>query len=539
MTFLLASALALGTSVREGVASDTQSPSSDGGGTYYVSTTGSDTNPGTASAPFQSFNKAISMLAAGDELQIYGGTYTQQLSVTKSGTSSAPIRIKAVPGQTVIIDGEGTRDELVLVPDGASSVNISDLTCRNASVVCVLLRGTYINVSNFEVSGAEKFGIRVTGSYVTVENSSIHDNVLENVNGTNTTGGWGSALRSAQATGDNNVFRFNDVFHNWGEGIIAGSSSSQVYGNTVHDNFSKNIYVGNTHDVDVYQNVTYSTDPEWFRSGNPADCISLSEELINPTYGAQLGNIRVFNNITSNCKTGIGYSYAEVSDNGCDNCLFAFNTITSSENACIKVISGPKNHIEIADNICSAGIINVPSGDISVHDNLMGDAHLTGGPMNDPDSYRLLPDSPAIGAGVDVGISSDFYGVLRPPFDIGAIQFEAASPTPTSTSTPTATASATATSTPTATATASATATSTSTPTASPTSSPSATSAVTPAREDVNRDGRLDVLDVQLCVNVFLGTQTDPVIVARADVNGDSTVNVLDVQTIVNAFLNG
>jgi len=49
----------------------------------------------------------------------------------------------------------------------------------------------------------------------------------------------------------------------------------------------------------------------------------------------------------------------------------------------------------------------------------------------------------------------------------------------------------------------------------------------------------VNVLDVQLCVNVFLGTQTDPGIVARADINGDGSVNVLDVQTIVNAFLHG
>jgi hypothetical protein len=49
----------------------------------------------------------------------------------------------------------------------------------------------------------------------------------------------------------------------------------------------------------------------------------------------------------------------------------------------------------------------------------------------------------------------------------------------------------------------------------------------------------VNVLDVQLCVNVFLGTQTDPGIVARADVNGDGAVNVLDVQAIVNTYLQG
>jgi hypothetical protein len=61
----------------------------------------------------------------------------------------------------------------------------------------------------------------------------------------------------------------------------------------------------------------------------------------------------------------------------------------------------------------------------------------------------------------------------------------------------------------------------------------------TPQPEDLNQDGRIDVLDVQLCVNVFLGSETDPGIVARADVNSDGSVNVLDVQLVVNTFLGG
>ena len=39
-------------------------------------------------------------------------------------------------------------------------------------------------------------------------------------------------------------------------------------------------------------------------------------------------------------------------------------------------------------------------------------------------------------------------------------------------------------------------------------------------------------------MNVFLGSQTDPEISARADVNSDGSVNVLDVQIVVNTFLN-
>jgi hypothetical protein len=49
----------------------------------------------------------------------------------------------------------------------------------------------------------------------------------------------------------------------------------------------------------------------------------------------------------------------------------------------------------------------------------------------------------------------------------------------------------------------------------------------------------VNVLDVQLCVNVILETETDPGIVALADVNDDGSVNVLDLQLIVNIILSG
>lgn len=58
-------------------------------------------------------------------------------------------------------------------------------------------------------------------------------------------------------------------------------------------------------------------------------------------------------------------------------------------------------------------------------------------------------------------------------------------------------------------------------------------------RQDLNLDGEVNVLDVQLCVNVFLGTEALPEIVSRADVNQDSEVNVLDVQAIVNTYIAG
>lgn len=56
---------------------------------------------------------------------------------------------------------------------------------------------------------------------------------------------------------------------------------------------------------------------------------------------------------------------------------------------------------------------------------------------------------------------------------------------------------------------------------------------------DLNGDGGVNVLDVQLCVNVFLGVERNPSIVARSDVNQDGQVDVLDVQAITNIVLGG
>jgi Concanavalin A-like lectin/glucanases superfamily/Dockerin type I domain len=138
-----------------------------------------------------------------------------------------------------------------------------------------------------------------------------------------------------------------------------------------------------------------------------------------------------------------------------------------------------------------------------------------------------------------------------------------ATATPTATSTPTRTPTATPTATPTSslTMTASSTASATSTPTSSAaptytsTQTPTSSSTVTPAPSatraptlipsvtpgglvgDLTQDGIVDVVDLQLCINVVLGTETDPGIVQRADLSSDGSANIVDVQQLVNIIL--
>ncbi len=159
---------------------------------YYVSTTGSDTNPGTATLPFKTFSKAVPFLTAGSTLQVMAGTYTETLTLSTSGTASAPI---TVIGNGAIVNMQGSK---------ANGIVVS---------------GSYVNLSGFEAMGATDFGILVTGRNVIVENNIVHDNVTRNGVGTcglSTT--WGSALK-VKVGGENTTIRNNTVYDNCGEGI--------------------------------------------------------------------------------------------------------------------------------------------------------------------------------------------------------------------------------------------------------------------------------------------------------------------------------
>jgi hypothetical protein len=56
-------------------------------------------------------------------------------------------------------------------------------------------------------------------------------------------------------------------------------------------------------------------------------------------------------------------------------------------------------------------------------------------------------------------------------------------------------------------------------------------------QEDINMDGVVDVLDVQLWLNVSSGVETHPGIVERADVNSDGGIGEIDLQLILSAIL--
>lgn len=78
---------------------------------YYVAPNGNDSNPGTISQPWLTWQKGFSTVSAGDVLYIRGGNYTGMYGdghgvkiSGRDGSSSSRITVLAYPGETPVLD---------------------------------------------------------------------------------------------------------------------------------------------------------------------------------------------------------------------------------------------------------------------------------------------------------------------------------------------------------------------------------------------------------------------------------------------------
>ena len=74
--------------------------------TWYLSPTGSDSDPGTYEEPFKTLDKLWTVIGEGDTAYLRGGTYEfndQQVLTGADGTSSDTIKVFAYPGETPVL----------------------------------------------------------------------------------------------------------------------------------------------------------------------------------------------------------------------------------------------------------------------------------------------------------------------------------------------------------------------------------------------------------------------------------------------------
>ena len=204
---------------------------------FYVSTTGADSNPGTQTAPWRTIQHAADTVRAGSTVNVRGGVYEELVSIKASGNATDGfITFRSYPGETAFLDAEH------FAPDGRSAI----WTIHNKS---------YVRIEGFEVRNyrtAEHrlvpLGISVmgAGSHIELLKNNVH-HIEQTFNGRDAPGhganGFGIAVYGTDAKTPISelVLDGNEVHH-----LKTGSSESLVVNgnvtnfrithNVVHDN---------------------------------------------------------------------------------------------------------------------------------------------------------------------------------------------------------------------------------------------------------------------------------------------------------------
>jgi hypothetical protein len=362
LSVVLALALTLGTHFNAGALAVSATSK-----TVYVSPTGSDAYAGTATAPFRTLAKGISALAAGDTLAVTG-TFTQPLVISKSGTATAPINLV---GSAAVLKMGGAQ------PNG------------------IKITGSYVNVSGFEVTGSMSHAVLISGKHVKFENSSVHNNVLDNgagnCNPTGSTGGWASAVKVMVGADDVSV-RGNQVYENCGEGIgITRGLNIMVENNTVRDNYSVNIYLDNS-PYSTAQNNSVSCTGIYLRDGRRPTGIAIAEEAYSG-WGAQRHDNNVLNNSVTGCYDGISSWLPEVSGGKLINAVISGNTVTSGTRKSIAISSVNQNVLIENNKVFAALTVTYPSGVTLKNNSVIGSTVKTATPTSIPASPTVTKTS--------------------------------------------------------------------------------------------------------------------------------------------------
>src|ERR1700720_1871461 len=84
---------------------------------FYVSTTGNDSNPGTQTAPWRTVQHAADTVHAGSTVNVLGGVYEELVRINKSGKAADGfITLRSYPGETAVLDAAH------FTPSGRSAV---------------------------------------------------------------------------------------------------------------------------------------------------------------------------------------------------------------------------------------------------------------------------------------------------------------------------------------------------------------------------------------------------------------------------------
>ncbi len=122
------------------------------GATYYVSTSGNNTNPGTQESPWATIEKAIGSVAKGDKILVMPGTYNEQVNLVASKITLEATGL--VNTKAIYVNGNKNTIRGFTISDGTSSAGIE-------------VHGNYNLFERNEIYHTKQDGIWFFGSYNT------------------------------------------------------------------------------------------------------------------------------------------------------------------------------------------------------------------------------------------------------------------------------------------------------------------------------------------------------------------------------------
>jgi pectate disaccharide-lyase len=139
---------------------------------YYVATNGNDSWAGTSNAPYANLSKVVNVATSGTLVYVRGGRYTASSKITfaKLGSAGSPIRIRAFPGESPVLDfsGQGSGGSSYdAIAISGSYYWFYGLTFTNAGHSSIAITG-----SNNIIERCVSLGARDTGFHIGPGSSS-------------------------------------------------------------------------------------------------------------------------------------------------------------------------------------------------------------------------------------------------------------------------------------------------------------------------------------------------------------------------------
>lgn len=395
--------------------------------TYYVATTGSDSNPGSQGAPFKNIQKAVGVVRAGDTVIVTPGRYRAFETKYINGAPGAPITFKGEPG--AIIDrnlggGDGLRNISIfggsyLTFDG---LELTDSDTGSPPTSCIdwdhgsgrngikLNQGTssayphHVIFTNLHIHDLRATAILGSGQYIQFTHNNVHNN-----------GGKGKGwpiLPESYGTyikGRFNVISGNTIHDQTGNGIRTGNDPSTSPTELLVDSIIEN-------------NVVYNNGGTW---SHPAGSYGTPEFKCVPATGGDgivlwhgSGNI-IRNNIVYG---NVGYGIRVNEDKTMSSTPNAVYNNTVYKSGSVGIYSYADEGTLVKNNISYLNTGQPIFGGVTSN-NLTTDPQFVNPGAGD---FGLQAGSPAIDKGVTLAqVPTDFTGKARPEgaaYDIGAFE---------------------------------------------------------------------------------------------------------------------